>query len=86
MVSATNKSGGVQKVHDRISKQFEGDDKMSADDASIDKLSRQICKMPGRTERDTVQSTIDLLFEIAGDKLSSDGDKEVLANLRKHVA
>ena len=59
---------------------------MDANDVNVDQLSRTVTKMPGRQNRDTIEQTIDVLFDIAKTKMSSDDDKEVLANLRKHVA
>ncbi len=41
--------------------------------------------MPGRNDRSTVEQTVDVLFQVAAGKMSADADKEVLANLRKHV-
>jgi len=58
---------------------------MAAEEAHLDQLSRTVAKMPGRNQRDTVEQTVDCLFEIAASKMSADTDKEVLANLRKHV-
>lgn len=59
---------------------------MGAEESHLDALSRTCSKMPGRHERAVVEQTVDVLFEIAASKMSSDADKEVLANLRKHVA
>lgn len=42
--------------------------------------------MPGRTDRLPVEQTIDVLFEVAASKMTDGADKDVLANLRKHVA
>lgn len=41
--------------------------------------------MPAKNDRKNVESTIDVLFEVAAGKMSSDADKAVLANLRKYV-
>lgn len=59
---------------------------MSATDDDLDALSRTISKMPGRTDRVTVQQTIEVLFETAASKMDDDKSKEILANLQKHVA
>lgn len=79
------KSNAVAREHDKIS-QLLSTDKMAAEQEHLDGLSRVICKMPGRNDRTTVEQTIDVLFEVASSKMSADSDKEVLANLRKHVA
>lgn len=59
---------------------------MAAEEAHLDALSRIVAKMPGRNERTVVDQTLDVLFEIAASKMENEKDKEVLANLRKHVA
>ena len=88
MVSATSskKSGAVSKVHEAIEKVFKDDSEMEASDANLDQISRRICKMPGRNDRETVEQTVDLLFEIADSKMADEDSKKVLANLRKHLA
>jgi len=58
---------------------------MCADEANLAAVSRVVAKMPGRQERQTVEQTIDVLFEVAAAKMGDDTDKEVLANLRKHI-
>jgi cardiolipin hydrolase len=58
---------------------------MAAEEAHLDALSRTVAKMPGRHERTVVEQTLDVLFEVAASKMTSDADKEILANLRKHV-
>ena len=58
---------------------------MAATDANLEHVSRVVSKMPGRFERTVVEQTIDTLFAAAADKMGDDTDKEVLANLRKHV-
>jgi len=51
----------------------------------LDALSRNLAKMPGRHERAVVDQTMDVLFEVAASKMSDNADKEILANLRKHI-
>jgi len=48
-------------------------------------LSRTVAKMPNRHQREVVEQTYDVLFEVAASKMTSDADKEILANLRKHI-
>lgn len=79
------KSSAVTRQHDKIT-QLLSTDNMAAEQEHLDGLSRLICKMPGRNDRDTVEQTMDVLFEVAASKMTADSDKEVLANLRKHVA
>lgn len=85
MVSAPQKSSAVARAHDRIKNQLACSDTMAATHNSLDDLSRVITKMSGKNERQTVDQTIDVLFEIAAEKMKDSSDKEVLANLRKHV-
>ena len=86
MVEAPKKSGAVARSHQKITTQFANSDDMAAEEAHLDQLSRTLAKMPGRQNRDTIEQTVDVLFEVAASKMSADADKEVLANLRKHVA
>lgn len=86
MVSANTKSAGVASAHAKIVKQFNDNGEMSASDSNLTTLSRTMSKMPGRTERLTVEQTMDTLFEVADSKMSDEESKKVLANLRKHVA
>ena len=44
-----------------------------------------MCKMPNREHRETVETTIDALFESASSKIGDENSKLVLANLRKLV-
>jgi hypothetical protein len=56
MVSANQgKSAGVASAHAKIAKQFKDTDDMAASESELEQLSRTLCKMPGRTERVTVQ-------------------------------
>lgn len=86
MVEAPKKSGAVARSHAKITQQFANSDDMAAEEPHLAQLSRTIAKMPGRDKRDTIEQTVDVLFEVAASKMSADADKEVLANLRKHVA
>ena len=86
MVQASQKSNAVAKVHNRISDSFSCSAKMDADEPHLDALSRSVAKMPGRDKRVTIEQTMDVLFEVAASKMSDDTDKEILANLRQHVA
>jgi len=75
----------VAREHAKIT-QLLSTDNMSAEQAHLEGLSRVLCKMPGRNDRETIEQTIDVLFEVALSKMGSDSDKEVVSNLRKHVA
>ena len=80
MVSANQgKSAGVASAHAKIVKQFKDSADMAAGESELDQLSRTMCKMPGRTERVTVQQTMDTLFEVADSKMSDEASKKVLA-------
>lgn len=62
---------------------------MSAENADLDKTHQILTKNLSKfyqTDRSTIEQSIDALFEVAASKMSGDDDKEVLANLRKHVA
>ena len=85
MVQA-KKSGGVANAHEKIIKHFKDEEVMAAEESDLQAVSRVLCKMPGRNERDTVQQTMDVLFSIADSKMQDDNSKKILANLRKHVA
>ena len=60
---------------------------MEVTDVDLQALSRTLVKMPpyDRTNRQSVEQTVDLLFEIAGSKMKDAHDKEVLENLRKSL-
>ena len=62
MVSASQKSGAVQRCHDKITNQLAAADNMSSDDSNLEALSPVVSKMPGRNDRTTVEQTIDVLF------------------------
>lgn len=84
--SKPQKSSAVARSHQKITDHFSNDAKMACDEQDISAVSRAISKMPGRNNRDTIESTISHLFDIASSKMTSDEDKEVLNNLRQHVA
>ena len=79
------KSQALQRSHDKITTQFASSANMAAEEAHLDALSRNLAKMPGRHERAVVDQTMDVLFEVAASKMSDNADKEILANLRKHI-
>ena len=81
----SEKSAAVASSHAKITKQFSNSRTMAANEADLDQLSRVISKMPGRSERVTIEQTIDTLFEVASSKMQGEDAKKVLANLRKHV-
>ena len=83
--NAPQKSNAVARSHQKIEQQFTNSANMAAEEANLDALSRVISKMPGRQDRTTIEQTIDVLFDVAASKMSSDEDKQILANLRKHV-
>ena len=78
----SQKPAAEQRSHDKIVQQFANSDDMAADQNMLSTLSRTVSKMPGRNNRDTIERTIDQLFEIASNKMSGDADKAILANLR----
>lgn len=87
MVESTyQKPSAVARSHQKITDHFSNDAKMAADEQDVNAVSRAISKMPGRNDRATIESTISHLFEIAASKMGSDEDKEILKNLREHVA
>ena len=79
------KPSAVARQHEKISNHFNDNATMSATAEDLDTVSRLVAKMPGRNDRDTIESTIDHLFDIAASKMGNDADKEVLANLRHHL-
>ena len=79
------KSAALERSHAKITQQFANSNNMGASEPDLDQLSRTIAKMPGRQDRNVIEQTIDQLFEVAASKMSADGDKEILANLRKHL-
>ena len=79
------KSAALERSHAKITQQFANSDNMSASQPELDSLSRTIAKMPARQERNVIEQTIDTLFDVAASKMSGDADKEILANLRKHL-
>jgi hypothetical protein len=83
--SKSNLSGGTKRCHEKITNILESEDKLAASDMDLRSVSQQLCKMPDRSHRDCCDATMDVVFEAAMQKMQHDGDKEVLANLRKVV-
>ena len=83
--SGSEKSPALVRSHAKITQHFNAYPDMAAEETNLDMLSRNVAKMPNRHERQVVEQTMDVLFEIAAAKMTSDADKEILANLRKHI-
>lgn len=83
----TKKSGNLAKSHAKIEQQFASNAKLEASEIDLQDLSRTLVKMSphDRSSRDSIQQTIDTLFQIAQSKMKDDDDKEVIGNLRKLV-
>jgi phosphatidylserine/phosphatidylglycerophosphate/cardiolipin synthase-like enzyme len=83
--SAPKKSQALKDAHKKIVGIF-NDDKMSASNMNETALSKQLVRLPGKFEETPIDQTVDVLFDIAASKMKDDHDKEVLANLRAHIA
>ena len=59
---------------------------MSASKDALDSLSYQMCKAPGRHNREVPGWIIDELFDVARNKCNDEDSKQIIANLRKCVA
>ena len=75
----------VQKSHERIAGIFK-DDKMTANDATEESLSRLLTRLPNKFDKKTIEQTVDVLFDVAASKIKDEHSLEVLANLRAHLA
>lgn len=85
MENAPKKYPALQKAHDKMVQIYAGNDDLKCGKDDLQTLSAQMNKCFGRFEEDNIQSTTDVLFQIAKDKMTSEHDKNVLIGLRQMV-
>ena len=85
MENAPKKYPALQKAHDKMVQIYAGNDDLKCGKDDLQTLSAQMNKCFGRFEEDNIQSTTDVLFQIAKDKMTSEHDKNILIGLRQMV-
>ena len=76
-----NKSAGVAKTHETIAKIASSSKDLGLNDLDMKELQTALAKMPERNKLATVNSTVEVLFKAASEKIHDDQSKHVLENL-----
>jgi hypothetical protein len=77
------KSKALEKSHGQLTTAAGNLDSINS--VSLQAASRVLSKLPERSERQAVSSTVDVLFAHAAEQMKDDADKAVLDGLRKLI-
>jgi len=76
-----NKSAGVTRTHETITKIVSSSKDLGLNDLDTKDLQIALAKMPERNKMATVNSTVEVLFKAAAEKIHDEQSKHVLENL-----
>lgn len=83
MVESTGLSKEVKKTFAQIVK--DAGDLAKVEEVTLESVHKDFLKMPGRSDRHTLNATLDTLFGAAAEQMKDEHDKSVLEGLRKLV-
>ena len=72
----------VKRTHEKIEQLYNSNKTLAQSQADKQDFNRLLDRMPGRFDRDNIESTVDCCFSIAASKMENDNDKQVLVGLR----
>ena len=76
----------LQKCHRQMAEMYAKNKTLKQSEVDLNDLSRIVTKMgPDRFKEQACNETVSKAFEIALEKMETDGDKEVLKGLRQMV-